>query len=127
MVVVDRMGVLNGLYALADVTFVGGSLVKKGGQNPIEPAAAGKPVLFGPDMTDFPEVSRLLLERGGAIQVRDAGDLLEQCRRLLADHSLAAEIGLKARAVVDEHQGSSRKIAADIVAFLQTLEEESSP
>lgn len=123
VVVVDQMGVLGSLYALADVTFVGGSLVKKGGQNPIEPAAAGKPVLFGPDMSDFPEVSRLLLEKGGAIPVQNTDDLLAHCRRLFAAPSLATAIGLKARVVVDKHQGSSRQIAAEIIAFLESAEE----
>src|SRR5262249_23458847 len=56
VVVVDRMGYLSRLYALADVAVIGGSFVPQGGQNPIEPAAWGKPVLFGPDMHDFPDV-----------------------------------------------------------------------
>ncbi len=118
VVVVDRMGLLSSLYALANVTFVGGSLVKRGGQNPIEPAAAGKPVLFGPDMSDFPEISRLLLDKGGAISVQTSDDFADHVRRLLANPSLALAMGSKARSVVDEHQGWSRKIAADIVAFL---------
>jgi 3-deoxy-D-manno-octulosonic-acid transferase len=112
------MGLLSSLYALADVTFVGGSLVKKGGQNPIEPAAAGKPVLFGPDMSDFPEIARWLLDKGGAISVRTSDDLADHARRLLANPSLARAMGSKARSVVDEHQGCNRKIVADIVAFL---------
>lgn len=120
--VVDRLGLLADLYALADVAFVGGSLVAKGGQNPIEPAAAGKPVLFGPDMTDFPEASRLLLKGGGAIRVRNTSDLVEHCRRLLADRDLAAAVGTRARAVVDAHQGLSKRIAEEIVAFLETAE-----
>ncbi len=51
--VVDEFGVLGSLYEFADLAYVGGSLVPKGGQNPVEPAAAGKPVLFGLDMSDF--------------------------------------------------------------------------
>ncbi len=122
VVVVDRMGLLGGLYALADVTFVGGSLVRQGGQNPIEPAAAGKPVLFGPDMSDFPQVSRWLIEGGGAILVQNPDELLAHGRRLLADPALAMAVGRKARTVVDEHQGSSRQIAVEMVAFLETAE-----
>ena len=118
MLVVDEMGLLGSLYAVADVAFVGGSLVNKGGQNPIEPAAAGRPILFGPDMSDFPEVSRLLFENGGAIQVRNTNELIEHCGRLLADRRLAEEAGVQARAVVDQHRGTSARIAADIVAFL---------
>ena len=120
--VVDRMGLLGALYALADVAFVGGSLVGKGGQNPIEPAAAGKPVLFGPDMSDFPDVSRLLIEAGGAIQVQDSIDLMEQCARLLADPELAMAMGVRAGNAVREHQGTSQQLAAEIVAFLKTIQ-----
>jgi 3-deoxy-D-manno-octulosonic-acid transferase len=119
VIVVDVMGLLNSLYTLADMAFVGGSMVGKGGQNPIEPAAAGKPVIFGPDMRDFPDVSRLLIEAGGAIQVQNTAELLEQCGRLLNNRELASAIGGRARAVVDEHQGISQKIAADIAAFLE--------
>lgn len=122
VIVVDCMGLLGSLYALADVAFVGGSLVKKGGQNPIEPAAAGKPVLFGPDMSDFPDVSRILIEAGGAIQVQDARELTEQCARLLGKPELAMEIGRRARFAVVEHQGISRTLAADIAAFLDRIE-----
>jgi 3-deoxy-D-manno-octulosonic-acid transferase len=120
--VVDRMGLLSGLYALADVAFVGGSLVRKGGQNPIEAAAASKPVLFGPDMRDFSEVSRLLIEAGGAIQVQNSSDLTAQCARLLADGELARSMGLQASSAVREHQGTSKRIAAEIVAFLQMMQ-----
>jgi 3-deoxy-D-manno-octulosonic-acid transferase len=119
VIVVDQLGLLGSLYAVADVAFVGGSLVNKGGQNPIEPAAAGRPILFGRDMSDFPEVSRLLLESGGAIQVRNPDDLIEHCGRLLADRHLADEAGAQARTVVDQHQGASARIAADITVFLK--------
>jgi 3-deoxy-D-manno-octulosonic-acid transferase len=121
--VVDRMGLLSGLYALADVAFVGGSLVRQGGQNPIEPAAAGKPVLFGSDMSDFPEVSRLLVEAGGAIQVNNPSELTEQCSRLLADRELARAMGVRASNAVREHQGTSQRLTAEIVAFLETHQE----
>ncbi len=118
VIVVDRLGLLGRLYALADVAFVGGSLVGKGGQNPIEPAAAGRPVLFGPDMSDFPDVSQLLLEAGGAIQVQNPAELLDKGAQLLEDRNLAETIGMRARAVVEEHRGASETIAAEIAAFL---------
>ncbi len=57
--VIDRVGLLGKAYALGDLAFIGGSLVKAGGHNPLEPAAYGKPVLFGPDMSDFRLVARL--------------------------------------------------------------------
>jgi len=122
VIVVDRMGLLGCLYALADVAFVGGSMTGKGGQNPIEPAVASRPVLFGPDMRDFPDVSRLLIEAGGAIQVQNAAELLEHCRRLLVDRGLAETMGMRARSVVDEHRGASAAIVAEVEAFLKARE-----
>jgi 3-deoxy-D-manno-octulosonic-acid transferase len=119
VVVVDRMGYLSRLYALADVAVVGGSFVPKGGQNPIEPAACGKPILFGPDMHDFPDVSRWLLDAGGAVQVRNEQDLYAECRRLLADPQQARIVGGRARRVVTDNQGTTVKIVQDIVSVAQ--------
>ena len=97
VVVVDRMGYLSRLYALADVAVIGGSFVPQGGQNPIEPAACGKPVLFGPDMHDFPDVSAWLLKAGGAIQAENERDLFAACDRLLSDPEQARVMGERAR------------------------------
>ncbi len=119
VVIVDHMGYLSRLYALADVAVVGGSFVPKGGQNPIEPAACGKPILFGPDMHDFPDVSRWLVEAGGALQVRDEHELYVQCRLLLADPQLARRMGEGARRVVTESQGTTVKIVEDIVSLVR--------
>jgi 3-deoxy-D-manno-octulosonic-acid transferase len=115
VVVVDRMGYLSRLYALADVAVIGGSFVPQGGQNPIEPAACGKPVLFGPDMHDFPDVAEWLLNAGGAIQVGNEQDLLAACDRLLSEPHEARTIGARARAVVMEHQGATERVVHDLV------------
>jgi 3-deoxy-D-manno-octulosonic-acid transferase len=114
--VVDTFGVLSSLYAFGDVTYVGGSLVPKGGQNPIEPAAAGKPVLFGPDMRDFPDVSNLLTSQGGGIRVHSGEELAEQCHRLLSDRGLSAHLGEKNRALVVAHRGITDRLAKEILA-----------
>jgi 3-deoxy-D-manno-octulosonic-acid transferase len=121
VVIVDRMGYLSRLYALADIAVVGGSFVPKGGQNPIEPAACGKPVLFGPDMHDFPDVSRWLLDAGGAVQVQTEDELHAQCRQLLADPQRVRVMGDRARRVVTENQGTTVKILQDIVSVLQDV------
>jgi len=94
---------------------VGGSLVRKGGQNPIEPAAAGKPVLFGPDMSDFPDVSNLLTTQGGAIRVLSGEELEEQCYRLLSDSAFSARLGEKNKALVEAHRGITDRLAKDIL------------
>ncbi len=83
--VLDTIGELVKCYALSSIGFVGGSLVKKGGHNPIEPAAMGIPVLFGPDMSDFREISESLLEAGGAHRVTD-GKSLRRILSTLLDH-----------------------------------------
>lgn len=119
VVVVDRMGYLSRLYALADIAVVGGSFVPKGGQNPIEPAACGTPVLFGPDMHDFPDVSKWLIDAGGAVQARNEEDLYATCHRLLADPQEARMMGDRARRVVTDNQGATVKIVQDIVNVLQ--------
>jgi len=118
VVVVDRMGYLSRLYALADVAVIGGSFVPQGGQNPIEPAAWGKPVVFGPDMHDFPDVAAWLLNAGGAIQARNEADLYEACHRLLSDREAAKTIGGQARSVVIEHQGATEKVLQELVGLL---------
>jgi 3-deoxy-D-manno-octulosonic-acid transferase len=116
--VVDEFGVLGALYEFGDLAYVGGSLVPKGGQNPVEPAAAGKPVLFGPDMSDFPDIAELMLKEGGAIQVKNGEELTAQGYRLLSDSALSARIGAKNKALVERHSGLTSKLAGDILECL---------
>ncbi len=80
--VVDRIGLLFDLYAAADAAFVGGSLVQKGGQNPLEPALLEVPTMHGPDMADFPDTGRM--DRMGAARcVRSANELAAAWERAL--------------------------------------------
>jgi 3-deoxy-D-manno-octulosonic-acid transferase len=118
VIVVDRMGYLSRLYALADIAVVGGSFVRQGGQNPIEPAACGIPVLFGPDMHDFPDVAAWLLMAGGAIQAQNENELFAACERLLSHSDEARTMGERARSVVKQHQGATERVVQDLVAFL---------
>jgi 3-deoxy-D-manno-octulosonic-acid transferase len=120
VLIVDRMGYLSRLYALADVAIVGGSFVPKGGQNPIEPAACGKPVVFGPDMHDFPDVSRWLLDAKGAVEARNEDHLFAICRRFLAEPQEAHMMGDRARHVVTDNRGTTVKIVQDIVNVLES-------
>lgn len=106
VVVVDYIGVLKELYSLADVAFVGGSLVPCGGHNPLEPAAWGKPVLFGPDMSDFLLISELLLEAQGALRVFNFEDLLVNLEFLITHPESALTLGQNAMHVIRSHQGA---------------------
>ena len=114
----DTIGELVAFYAAADVAFVGGSLVATGGHNPLEPAALGVPVVFGPHMFNFAEVSRLLLGAEGAWQVHNAGELASRISDLLADASLRAESGARAAEVVDRNRGALDRILALVEGLL---------
>ena len=106
VVVVDTIGLLDRLYGLADIAFIGGSLVGSGGHNPLEAAAYAVPVLFGPDMTDFKEISRLLLDAGGAIEVKDVEDLVQVIETVLGESGQAALMGRCAYGVFRGNQGA---------------------
>ena len=118
VVVVDRLGFLGRLYPLAEVVFVGGSLVSRGGQNPIEPALSGKPIVFGPDMSDFPDIAPELVERGGARMIADQEALHAVMLDWLMHPEEAAEAGAKALEVVGAHRGITDFLVAEFVEML---------
>ncbi|ABB32573.1 Three-deoxy-D-manno-octulosonic-acid transferase domain protein [Geobacter metallireducens RCH3] len=93
VLLVDTIGELMKLYALSDVVFVGGSLVPVGGHNLLEPASVGAPVLFGPHMHNFREITALVLGAGAGEQVNDHGELEATLRRLLADEPARRSMG----------------------------------
>lgn len=93
----DTIGELVDFYGFADIAFVGGSLVAKGGHNPIEPAAMGIPVLFGPDMTDFSEIAETLIEEGGARRIGGQDEMIEALHRLLGSPEERIGAGQKAQ------------------------------
>ena len=110
VVLVDTIGELNALYALASVAFVGGSLDgKRGGQNMIEPAAYGAAVVFGPHVWNFEDTASRLLAAGGAWQAANSTELSEIVLRLLADPEERRAIGKLARAFVLSQQGATRR------------------
>jgi len=110
VIVVDTIGILKRLYVLADVAFVGGSLVKCGGHNPIEPAIFSKPIIFGSDMSDFARISRMLLESKGAVQVRDAEGLYEAVAMIIRDNKKAQRMGENAFNIFYANRGAVEKI-----------------
>ena len=98
VLLVDTIGELSAVWGLADVAFVGGSLVPgRGGQNMMEPAAYGASVLFGPYTSNFRETVEQLLERGGARQVADARELTAALIEDLNDPETAATRGAAGR------------------------------
>ena len=91
------------------LVFVGKSLSARGGQNPIEPAALAKPMVFGPNMQNFASVVGSLLAARGAIQVRTPAELEQALAQLLADDALRAALGGRARQVVQDNLGATRR------------------
>jgi 3-deoxy-D-manno-octulosonic-acid transferase len=118
VIVVDRTGELFGVFSLASAVFIGGSLVPKGGQNILEPAAWGKMVLFGPSMEDFRDAREMLLHTGAGIEVTGADDLARRLEEILADPQAAIVTGGKGRDEILRHVGSSGKTAELLKRFI---------
>ena len=118
VVIINTIGELRDVYSLATVVFCGGSLVPLGGQNVLEPALWGKPVLFGPSMEDFQEARDLLETAGGGLCVGDGASLAEQAGKLFLDPVRARKMGRRAKQAVLANQGAARRHAAVISELL---------
>lgn len=110
VLIVDTVGELLNFYVLGVLAFVGGSLVKRGGHNPVEPASVGKAVLYGPHMDNFREVSQNLLEIGAATVVRSTQDLVDAWITAIRTPGWAETAGKRGQMFVVHHRGASRKI-----------------
>ena len=109
VLLLDTIGELRSFYYLCDIAFIGGSLVKVGGHNLLEPAAMKKPVIFSRYMFNFKEISEALLSAGGGIMVKDKTELYVQIDKLLSDKELARSIGERAFSVIEMNSGAARK------------------
>ena len=116
VLLVDTTGELRGFYVAADVVFVGKSLTQTGGQNPIEPAKDGKPVVVGPHMENFPVIARDFLEARAYAQARDAGELKALILKLLGDAAERARLGRAASDLVARKAGATRLMAERVLA-----------
>lgn len=101
VVFLDTLGELADFYSVADIAFVGGSLVDAGGHNVIEPARCRKPVLFGPYMGNFARISEELKRAGGGIEISGKEDLVREVARLFGDPPAAARAGASAYRVAE--------------------------
>jgi 3-deoxy-D-manno-octulosonic-acid transferase len=107
----DTTGELQHWYAVATIVFVGKSLTARGGQNPVEPILAGKPVLFGPHMENFSALAHALVANKAAVQVRDPNSLQQQISWLLRDRDAALKLVSNAQAVLARHNGATLRTA----------------
>lgn len=106
----DTMGELKLLYAAADVAFVGGSMVPVGGHNILEALAVGTPVMFGPYMVNFKDISEGVLQRNAAIQCQDNDEISTAILALHADAAYRQALAEKGKAFVQQNQGAITRI-----------------
>ena len=117
----DVMGQLLLFYAVSDIAFVGGSLVPWGGHNLLEPAALAKPVISGPNLNAFLEISQLLIDGGALVKVDDELILAQNLLKLFQNQSLREKLGAAALDVVEKHRGTTGKIMALIETLCASL------
>jgi len=125
-VILDTIGELAEVYQVATVVFVGGSLVRAGGHNILEPAVFGKPIVFGPHMENFAEIADAFLANDAAVQVRSDRELEAAVVGLMGDPVRRARLGAAARALVDANRGAKDKTLAAIAGLVPPEDHERS-
>jgi 3-deoxy-D-manno-octulosonic-acid transferase len=115
----DSIGELAGVLELADVVFMGGSLVPTGGHNILEAAYWAKPVLFGPHMENFRDIARLFLEAQACLQVQDGNELVDSVLLLFADRTAARVLGERGKQVLAQHAGATSRVLKQIQRLLE--------
>jgi 3-deoxy-D-manno-octulosonic-acid transferase len=119
VLVLDTLGDLAAVYGLADVAFVGGSLVAKGGHNPLEPAQFGVPVVMGPSFENFRDVVGKMQAADGIRIVQDNDGLEKALAELLTDREGARALGERGRRVFEEQQGATARAVEALVGMVK--------
>ena len=117
VLILDTLGELKHLYSLATIVFMGGSLIKRGGHNIIEPAISGKPIVFGPYMFNFKDMARSFLENNAAVEVKNKKALKETLQLLLKDENRRTALGRNAKGLIGKSRGATER-NIDAVALL---------
>jgi tetraacyldisaccharide 4'-kinase len=114
VLLLDTIGELSGLFAAADVVFMGGSLARRGGHNILEPALFGKPVIRGPHMENFQAIADEFREAGAAIEIGGPEALADAVGRLIEDRAAARETGARAQACAEQRRGAVARAVTEI-------------
>ncbi|MFC1806797.1 tetraacyldisaccharide 4'-kinase [Candidatus Omnitrophota bacterium] len=123
--ILDTIGQLKQFYSIADIVFIGGSLIKRGGQNILEPAALSKAIIFGPYMFNFRDIIEIFKADEAAIEIPDSKSLGGEIARLLDDPSLRKRLGDRARSIVQENRGGVDKTQAAVKEIFSIYPKES--
>lgn len=118
VLLLDTFGELARIYRYATAAFIGGTLMPTGGHNPIEAAAYGVPVCFGPSMSNFREIAHVFLRNEAAAEVRTAADVAEFAAKMIEQPELQRAWGDRARHTVLQNRGASERTARRIVELL---------
>ncbi|HEV2645953.1 MAG TPA: 3-deoxy-D-manno-octulosonic acid transferase [Acidobacteriaceae bacterium] len=119
VIVLNTIGDLAAVYGVADVAFVGGSLVRRGGHNPLEPAQFGVPVVMGPSYENFRDVVGKMVAADGIRIVQDDVELAEALGELLADRDAASAMGKRGRVVFEAQSGATGRAVQALVGLVR--------
>lgn len=117
ILIVNTTGELRDWYAFATIVFIGKSLTSTGGQNPVEPALLGKPVVFGPHMGNFAPIVRQWLQTDAVIQVADESELTIQITDLLANPARRKALASRAISAIGTHFGATERVVRQLCQF----------
>jgi len=117
IILLDTIGDLRHWWGTAQIAFVGGSFVSRGGQNMLEPAGYGAAVCFGPNTQNFEDITRRLLAADGAVQLQTPGELTDFVRQCLLDPPATDRLGIHAAAMVASHRGATARTLQHLAAM----------
>jgi len=114
VLLLDSVGELSGLFAVADVVFMGGTLASRGGHNILEPAFFGRPVICGPHMENFPDIFQEFRARHACFEIRNVSELAFATGALLRDPEMRARLGTAAREIAEARRGATDRALHEI-------------
>ena len=117
----DSMGEMMSYFSISDIAFIGGSLSNNGGQNMLEAASLSKPIIFGPSVFNFEEISKKLLDDGSAMQVSSAEELMQAISELLLDNEKRKLIGQSAKTTFENNRGAVAKVFKAIAPHIENI------